>query len=328
MLLIPFLESVEDYQRLKAVRAGERVITRLETSMSKEIGRLFRKQGSLFLSHLPETFDITDAERAWIDTQIETFPEFRDAVIRFKRRAAYTGIRTIERELSTGVLKEEAKSAWGGTFNNTPTTQKKKPGIFNIDFSGFDEDAYQHIEQNAGQRISGINETTRKEIRDIIADGFKGEVQDDGTTKYKTYQQIAKDIKDKFSDFAAPAPQGHIRNRAELVAVTEIRDGYETSKAGVRDSLEARGWQILKKWNNMGDDKVSDGCRDNGNAGWIDNKESFPSGHQQPPRFPGCRCNCTSKVGSRKEQSGLPQDRWVVTRRGDTVTVKRNAKYV
>ncbi len=46
-----------------------------------------------------------------------------------------------------------------------------------------------------------------------------------------------------------------------------------------------------------------------------------------PPRFPGCRCNCQSRLGDRKEQSGLLPDRWIVTRDGDTTTVKRNPKY-
>jgi CBS domain-containing protein len=78
---------------------------------------------------------------------------------------------------------------------------------------------------------------------------------------------------------------------------------------------------------NMGDDRVSDGCIENGNAGWIDNKEAFPSGHQFPPRFPGCRCGCGSRVGDRKERSGLPDDRWIVTRQGDRVIVKPNPKY-
>ena len=84
---------------------------------------------------------------------------------------------------------------------------------------------------------------------------------------------------------------------------------------------------MLKRWMNMGDDRVSDGCIENGNAGWIDNKEAFPSGHQFPPRFPGCRCGCGSRVGDRKDRSGLPDDRWIVTRQGDKVVVKPNPKY-
>ncbi|MBN1165498.1 MAG: hypothetical protein JXA44_00025 [Methanospirillaceae archaeon] len=79
------------------------------------------------------------------------------------------------------------------------------------------------------------------------------------------------------------------------MAITEIRDGYETSKTGVRDKLEDRGWNVLKRWSTMGNDRVSDGCQANEAAGWIPNKEEFPSGHMQPPRFPGCRCNCQSR---------------------------------
>lgn len=327
MLLISFLEATADYLRLKSVRDGEKQVVRLEKAMKKDVARLFRTQSRVFFSHLPDKFDYDSASDAWELTQLETYQQFRELLVRHGRRAAYTGIRTLEKELSVDLMQEEAKHP-ANTPYTAPVKKVKQPsGNFSISFDEFDIDAYTRIEQHAGEKITKINDTTRKEIRDIISSGFKGEVQPDGTTKYKSYSQIAKDIKDKFSDFSAPVPQGHLRNRAEMVAVNEIRDGYETSKAGVRDTMEARGWQMLKSWNTMGDSKVSELCRNNSDAGWIDNKASFPSGHQHPPGHVACRCNCQSKVGSRKEQSGLPQDRWLVTRKGDTVTIKPNPKY-
>ena len=293
MNLIKFLEATAEYLRLKAVRDGERQVLSLEKSMTKDVARFFRIQGRTLLEHLPETFDQTSFTHAWDLTQLENHLVFRDLLVKHGRRAAYVGIRTLEKELAVPIQEAERQQA----------------DPYKISFDEFDLDAYNQIEQHAGEKITKINETTRKEIHDIITSGFKGELQPDGTTKYKSYQQIAKEIKDKFDDFSAPAIQKHIRNRAELVAITEIRNGYETSKQGVRDKLEARGWNILKKWSTMGDDRVSAGCKENENAGWIPNNQPFPSGHQYPPRFPGCRCNCQSKAGNRKEQSGLPQDR-------------------
>jgi len=284
----------------------------LEKSMSKDMARFFRHQGNVLLEYLPEEFDDSDFSRAWDRTQLETYLEFRDLLLKHKRRAAYTCLRALENELSVP-MQEAAKPRTIGT---------------KISFDDFDEEAYKHIEQYAGARISQIDDTTKKDIREIIAKGFKGELQPDGTTKYKTHQQIAKDIKDKFKEFGDPVKgPSHIRNRAHLVAVTELREAGETSKQLARNRMEERGWQMLKRWMNMGDDRVSDGCIENGNAGWIDNKEAFPSGHQFPPRFPGCRCGCGSRVGDRKEKSSLPDDRWIVTRQGDKVVVKPNPKY-
>ena len=312
MLLIPFLEATAEYQRLKAFRQGEITMISLEKSMAKDMARFFRHQGNVLLEYLPEEFDSDDFARAWDRTQLETYLEFRDLLLKHKRRAAYTCLRALENELSVP-MQEAAKPRTIGT---------------KISFDDFDEEAYKHIEQYAGSRISQIDDTTKKDIREIIAKGFKGELQPDGTTKYKTHQQIAKDIKDKFKEFGEPVKgPSHIRNRAHLVAVTELREAGETSKQLARNRMEERGWQMLKRWMNMGDDRVSDGCIENGNAGWIDNKEAFPSGHQFPPRFPGCRCGCGSRVGDRKERSGLPDDRWIVTRQGDKVIVKQNPKY-
>lgn len=107
------------------------------------------------------------------------------------------------------------------------------------------------------------------------------------------------------------------------MAITEIRDAYETSLV-----LEDHGWELEKHWNNMGDARVSDGCLMNTDTGWIDNNQSFPSGHIYSPRFPGCRCNVTRRLKKRKSQSGLPADRWTITRTGDKVTVKKNLKYL
>lgn len=312
MYLIPFLEATAEYQRLKAFRQGEITMISLEKSMANDMARFFRHQGNILLQYLPEEFDDSDFQRAWDRTQLETYLEFRDLLLKHKRRAAYTCLRALENELSIP-LEEAAK----------PRTIGNK-----ISFDDFDEEAYRHIEQYAGARISQIDDSTKKDIREIIAKGFKGEIQPDGTTRYKTHQQIAKDIKDKFKEFGAPVKgPSHIRNRAHLVAVTELREAGETSKQLARDKMEAKGWQMLKRWMNMGDARVSDGCIENGNASWIDSREAFPSGHQFPPRFPGCRCGTGSRVGDRKERSGLPDDRWIVTRQGDKVIVKPNPKY-
>ena len=308
MKLIPFLEAVEDYRLKKNLKKVEKKIALLEATAATQVAHIFRQQGEIINQSLPEEFNEHDLTRAADKAELETYPAFKDVIVGTGLVAAKVGIRGLLIDLNL----QEGEAGFTG---------------YKISFDEFDEAAHRRLQEVAGSKITRINEETRKQIHEILADGFKGELQPDGTTKYKSYQQIAKDIKDRFEDFAAAAPQKHIRNRAELVAITEIRDAYETSKHETSKTLEDHGWELEKHWNNMGDSRVSDGCRSNTAAGWIDNNASFPSGHQYSPRFPGCRCNVTRRVKKRKEQSGLPADRWIVTRKGDKVTVKRNPKY-
>ena len=85
-------------------------------------------------------------------------------------------------------------------------------------------------------KTARINEEIRKQIKDILVNGFKGELQLDGTTRYISYQQIVRKIKGPFNKFACPAPQQHIRNRVELVAITETRDAMRRRKMKTRSS--------------------------------------------------------------------------------------------
>jgi len=80
------------------------------------------------------------------------------------------------------------------------------------------------------------------------------------------------------------------RDRARLIAVNESARAYETGNHIFAQSIQEDGVKMEKSWQNSGDGKVSDGCLENSAAGWIPIDEDFPSGDQEPPRFPGCRC--------------------------------------
>ena len=85
-------------------------------------------------------------------------------------------------------------------------------------------------------------------------------------------------------------PQRHLRDRAELIAVTEIGQAYIDGQLDQAERLAARGARLEKSWLTVGDDRVSDGCRGNADQGWIPLAQAFSSGHTGPLRFPGCRC--------------------------------------
>lgn len=144
-----------------------------------------------------------------------------------------------------------------------------------------------YAKKHAAEAVTQINDVTRKEIARIVSDGVKS-----GTS----YNDIAKVIKSKFEEFAVPSPQKHIPNRAVLVAVTELANAYCEGNAQVGDYLQSNGVKMMKAWQTLEDDRVSDGCKENEHAGWIPIDKEFPSGHMHPPRFPGCRCDFMQEI--------------------------------
>ena len=144
-----------------------------------------------------------------------------------------------------------------------------------------------YAKNHAAEAVTQINDVTRKEIARIVSDGVKS-----GTS----YNDIAKAIKSKFEEFAVPSPQKHIPNRAVLVAVTELANAYCEGNAQVGDYLQSNGVKMMKAWQTLEDDRVSDGCKENEHAGWIPIDKEFPSGHMHPPRFPGCRCDFMQEI--------------------------------
>ena len=142
--------------------------------------------------------------------------------------------------------------------------------------------AQEYAKKHAAEAVTQINDTTRKEIARIVSDGVKSG---------SSYNDIAKAIKEKFEEFAVPMPQKHVSNRAVLVAVTELANAYCEGNAQVGNYLQDNGVKMMKAWQTLEDDRVSDGCKENERVGWIPINKEFPSGHMHPPRFPGCRCD-------------------------------------
>lgn len=141
--------------------------------------------------------------------------------------------------------------------------------------------AQAYLREYGAQLVTRINETTRQEMQDLIFSMVEDRA---------TYDQIARAIKDRWSEMAIPKPQGHIDSRAHLIAVTEVGNAYEYGNMTAVKDMASLGLQMEKSWLTVGDDRVSDGCAENEGAGWIPLDEPFPSGDQAPLRFPGCRC--------------------------------------
>lgn len=138
-----------------------------------------------------------------------------------------------------------------------------------------------YAEDYAARLVARINATTRDGIRRLVA-----EAVGDGWS----YQQLAGAIRETYQGFTTPKPQQHIRDRAELVAVTEVGNAYEAGTAGTIRQLEQAGLAMEKAWLTVGDERVDDECAANEAAGWIPATAAFPSGHDRPLAHPACRC--------------------------------------
>jgi len=92
---------------------------------------------------------------------------------------------------------------------------------------------------------------------------------------------------------------GHVYNlhtrfgyyTANGVIVQNCGNAYSEGAYQAGDKLNQSGITMEKSWLTSRDDRVSDGCAENEDAGWIGFYDAFPSGHQHPLRHPGCRCS-------------------------------------
>jgi hypothetical protein len=141
--------------------------------------------------------------------------------------------------------------------------------------------AVAYTKDHAATAIAGIDQTSKNDIRRLVVLAVEH-----GTS----YSELARQIKARYSQFAVGVPQQHIRSRAELIAITETGNGYQAGNFAAARMIEDGGVTLEKHWYNRGDDRVSDGCKENTAAGWLAIDKAFPSGDMTPLRFPGCRC--------------------------------------
>lgn len=147
-----------------------------------------------------------------------------------------------------------------------------------------------YLQEHGAAMVTRINAETQSQLRTLITRA---------TSEGWSYSRTARAINERFEDFAGLKPQQHIRDRAELVAVTEAGQAYEAAGEIVVRDLQEAGIRMEKRWLTVGDNRVSDGCRQNEDEGWIPLAQAFPSGHQRPLRHPGCRCTALYRQAER-----------------------------
>ena len=261
------LKAIERAINLKEARLmtahKERILKPIQKDMQvgmetvfKEQAKLFMKEFSDYRTEFVESFNSDDVTRIWGKVKFATLTKMTDVVISGTSKAMEKGYNTLNKAVGWGI---------------------------DLSFTLENPRAVDYLRKNAAEKVTAINDTTRKEIARIVTKGTE-----EGTS----YAKMAREIKGKFAEFSVRKPQLHISNRAELVAVTETANAYGEGNFIFAQDLQHKGLTMVKAWQTVGDDRVSDGCQENQDAGWIGMEELFPSGDEHEPRFPGCRCSC------------------------------------
>lgn len=257
-ILDRFVEAV-------AANHKERVLAPVMARLQRHLARAFREQGRRLLRGLG-TLRSRFTESAALRESLTS-----DDWLRLFDEA--TGATT---ELFFGAIQDAARAAMLLGAQNAIADV----GIDSA-FTLRNPRAEAYLQAHGYGLISQIDSVTRGNIATII---------DEAMRTGQGYNETAREISRLYSEMAVGRPQQHIESRAHLIAVNETGMAYEAGNAIVGRDLQDAGLRMEKKWLTVGDDRVSAGCRANEAEGWIPLERAHRSGHQQPLRFPGCRC--------------------------------------
>lgn len=272
-------EAVNRVARASLRVRRAKVLREIEQDLTGRMATAFLIQGRMFLrlfASLKNKFPQSSGEAitAWEPLFDEIAGTTRPMLERSMEKAAMLALSvgantTIERIRDSRVVEAAPKRVRG---------ELGQVATFNLEHPK----AVSFLERVGADRVTQVNTETKSVIRGILVESAQ---------EGKSYSETAKQITDRFGQFAIGKPQQHIDSRAHLVAVTETANAYCEGELQVIGQLEEQGLVYEMHWSTMGDANVSDGCQANEAAGWIRMDDLFPSGDNRPPRFPGCRCD-------------------------------------
>ena len=263
--MIDLLDALDVFLGEAARATKQRALNRLGPSLQRAMAAAFRKQGRIFVGKLGALRDKWPVQEA---AEIPSeFSEWELFWMEASNLSAEAMVNPIVRARSTALMMGGESLAQA--LNMAMTFDLANPL------------AVARVRDYGAKLVSNVNETTKGYIRTIIGNGLEGG---------QSYDKVARSLLDRFEEFAVGKPQQAIDSRAHLIAITEIGEAYEVGNATVADDLRQAGLPMQKSWLTSRDSRVSDGCQENADAGWIPLEAAFPSGHMHPLRFPGCRC--------------------------------------
>lgn len=153
--------------------------------------------------------------------------------------------------------------------------------LVSISFNVVSQDSIDWARQQSGRLISGINNTTLKDIQEIIATGVE---------QGQSWKTVSKNISTKFREYGTVA-DGRQYSRADVIAITETGEAYEEGRRRAGRALQDKGVLMEKRWLTAQDERVCPICTLNGEDYWIDFDSNFSSGMGSPLGHPTCRCD-------------------------------------
>jgi len=153
--------------------------------------------------------------------------------------------------------------------------QLKLPGESDL-FDQVNDRAVAYAKARAAELVTGVDDATRDDLKDIIADGLEDNIGMD---------VIADNIRDAYS---------FSEDRAELIARTEVTMANQNGALDGMKLAKGAGVELQKVW--VPDADACDDCQDNGDDGPIDLDDQFSSGDDCPPAHPRCECSLASEV--------------------------------
>jgi len=261
------LEAIDRLIAFSEATRRDRALAKVEKWLAIRISRAFKAQRKAFLDALPaprvqeaegDQLPFPEWAAAWTSAQESTWNEFDKPLQEAIRISLVSGYETTLAELNI-------------------------EGQFVLENTR----AVEYARAHAAERVTQINQTTEKAIHRMVVQG---------TEQGLSYGEIARNISDRFSEFAVPWPQEHIQNRAHAVAVFETGDAFEAGNMELAQQLAASGLTMQKAWSTVGDDRVRPEHAANQDEGWIPIGDTFQSGNERAPTDPGCRCSILYRV--------------------------------
>lgn len=284
-LLAAAEEFVEAVQRSRRMKRKEQIGRRLELAMRKafrEQGRQFERALRKFRDRFetppptPKKIEEHDLERGEDEGM-----HLQEAILSSEWMFVFHMVAQKTLKLFSKPIDDAARKALlAGAASEIASLD------MNISFDLANPSAAAFLDQHGARMVTKINETTRDYIQTLL---------EQAANEGWSYDRTAEAIIERYEEFAIGKPQAHIDSRAHLVAVTESGNAYAEGQLQTARDLKAAGLPMEKFWSTVGDDKVSDGCRANEAMEWIELDLPFPSGHQRPLRFPGCRCDLMTR---------------------------------
>ncbi len=127
-----------------------------------------------------------------------------------------------------------------------------------------------YAKQRAADLVTQIEDTTRTEMRDLIA----GAIEDN-----LSIEQIGDLIQQAYS---------FSEERAQLIADTEIKFANGAGALEGMQMANHEGHHVMKAW--WPDPNACPICQGNADQGQIELDDEFESGDDAPPAHPNCEC--------------------------------------